>query len=284
MPWLMVWRMATERDSRPAATVALGDAMEKVGRAAAGGVGEVGYAATLFFESVYWLVLGRRWRQPVRMPSVIAEMMEIGVRALPIVTVLSVTIGIMLAIQGIHTLRLFGAESRVTLGIALAITREFAPLITGILVAGRSGSALAARLGTMSINQEIDALRVMGINPVRFLVAPSLVAMMVMVPLLTFWADFVGLLGAGLYVGLDLGMSLGAYADEVLNVMSVGDLTHGLSKSVIFAALITLVAAVNGASVSGGAEGVGRATTRAVVQAIAGILITDMLFVFIVTR
>jgi phospholipid/cholesterol/gamma-HCH transport system permease protein len=284
MVWPMVQVMATEPDSRAAAAVALADAMEKLGRAAASGVKEFGYAAALFFESVYWLVLGRRWRQPVRMPSVVAEMMEIGVRALPIVTVLSVTIGIMLAIQGIHTLRLFGAESRVTVGIALSITREFAPLITGILVAGRSGSALAARLGTMNINQEIDALRVMGINPVRFLVAPSLVAMMIMVPLLTFWSDFVGLLGAGLYVGFDLGMSLGAYADEVLDAISVGDLTHGLGKSVIFAALITLVAAVNGASVSGGAEGVGRATTRAVVQAIAGILITDMLFVFIVTR
>jgi phospholipid/cholesterol/gamma-HCH transport system permease protein len=280
----MVQVMATEPDSRAAAAVALADAMERLGRAAADGVKEFGYAAALFFESVYWLVLGRRWRQRVTMPSVVAEMMEIGIRALPIVTVLSVTIGIMLAIQGIHTLRLFGAESRVTLGIALSITREFAPLITGILVAGRSGSALAARLGTMNINQEIDALRVMGINPVRFLVAPSLVAMMIMLPLLTFWSDFVGLLGAGLYVGLDLGMSLGAYADEVLDAMSVGDLTHGLGKSVIFAALITLVAAVNGASVSGGAEGVGRATTRAVVQAIAGILITDMLFVFIVTR
>jgi phospholipid/cholesterol/gamma-HCH transport system permease protein len=284
MVWRMVWRMATEQDSRPAATMASIDAMEKLGRATVDGVREVGYAAALFFESVYWLVLGRRWRQPVRMSSVVAEMMQIGIRALPIVTVLSATIGIMLAIQGIHTLRLFGAESRVTLGIALAITREFAPLITGILVAGRSGSALAARLGTMNINQEIDALRVMGINPVRFLVAPSLVAMMVMVPLLTFWGDFVGLLGAGLYVGLDLGMSLGAYADEVLDAISVGDLTHGLGKSVIFAALITLVAAANGASVSGGAEGVGRATTRSVVQAIAGILITDMLFVFIVTR
>ena len=248
------------------------------------GVKEFGYAAALFFESVYWLILGRRWRQPVRVASVFSEAMEIGILALPIVTVLSMTIGIMLAIQGIHTLRLFGAESRVTLGIALSITREFAPLITGILVAGRSGSALAARLGTMNINQEIDALRVMGINPVRFLVAPSLVAMMVMVPLLTFWADFVGLLGAGLYVGIDLGMSLGAYTDEVLNVTSVDDLTHGLGKSVIFAALITLVAVVNGASVSGGAEGVGRATTRSVVQAIAAILITDMLFVFIVTR
>jgi len=276
--------MATERDSVPAPVLALLEVVEGAGRAAVSGIKEFGYAAALFFESVYWLFLGRRWRQPVRMNSVVSEMMQIGILALPIVTVLSMTIGIMLAIQGIHTLRLFGAESRVTLGIALSITREFAPLITGILVAGRSGSALAARLGTMNINQEIDALRVMGINPVRFLVAPSLVAMMVMVPLLTFWADLVGLFGAGIYVSIDLGMSLGAYADEVLTAVSVDDLTHGLGKSFIFAALITLVAVVNGASVTGGAEGVGRATTRSVVQAIAAILITDMLFVFIVTR
>ena len=276
--------MATEQGSRPAPHVALMDALEHAGRATVEGVKEFGYAAALFFESIYWLVVGRRWRQPVRMASVFSEAMEIGILALPIVTVLSMTIGIMLAIQGIYTLRLFGAESRVTLGIALSVTREFAPLITGILVAGRSGSALAARLGTMNINQEIDALRVMGINPVRFLVAPSLVAMMVMVPLLTFWADFVGLLGAGIYVGIDLGMSLGAYADEVFNLTSVEDLTHGIGKSIIFAALITLVAVVNGASVTGGAEGVGRATTRSVVQAIAAILITDMLFVFLTTR
>ena len=276
--------MATEGDGRPALGAALVDGVEILGRATIDGVKEFGYAAAILFESVYWMALGRRWRQPVRMSSVVSEMMQIGILALPIVTILSMTIGIMLAIQGIHTLRLFGAESRVTVGIALSITREFAPLITGILVAGRSGSALAARLGTMNINQEIDALRVMGINPVRFLVAPSLIAMVVMVPLLTFWGDLVGLLGAGLYVGIDLGISLGAYVDEVLTVTSVGDLTHGLGKSIIFAALITLVAVVNGASVTGGAEGVGRATTRSVVQAIAAILITDMLFVFIVTR
>ena len=276
--------MAVEQDGRPAPAAAFLGVVENVGRTTVDGVKELGYAAALFFESVYWLLLGRRWRQPVRVSSIVSEMMQIGILALPIVTVLSMTIGIMLAIQGIHTLRLFGAESRVTLGIALSITREFAPLITGILVAGRSGSALAARLGTMNINQEIDALLVMGINPVRFLVAPSLVAMMVMVPLLTFWADLVGLLGAGIYVGIDLGMSLGAYVDEVLNVTSVDDLSHGLGKSIIFAALITLVAVVNGASVTGGAEGVGRATTRSVVQAIAAILITDMLFVFMVTR
>ena len=276
--------MAIDQQRRFAPWIGLLDSIERLGRVTIDGVKEFGYAAALFFESLYWLAVGRRWRQPVRMSSVASEAMQIGIRALPIVTVLSLTIGIMLAIQGIYTLSLFGAESRVTLGIALSVTREFAPMITGILVAGRSGSALAARLGTMNINQEIDALQVMGINPVRFLVAPSLVAMMVMVPLLTFWADLVGLLGAGLYVGVDLGMSLGAYFDEVLNSITIDDFGHGLGKSVIFAALITLVAVVNGATVTGGAEGVGRATTRSVVQAIAAILITDMLFVFIVTR
>ena len=151
------------------------------------------------------------------------EMMDVGVKAIPIVSILAGTIGVMLAIQGIHTLKLFGAESRVTIGIALSVTREFAPLITGILVAGRSGSALAARLGTMNINQEIDALRVMGINPVRFLVSPALLAMLVMVPLLTFWAVLVGLFGAGLYVSLDLGMSMQAYAQRVIEVLSVDE-------------------------------------------------------------
>ena len=226
------------------------------------------------------------WRrgQPVRVSSIFQEAMQVGIRALPIVTVLSLTIGVMLAIQGIYTLRLFGAESRVTLGIALSVVREFAPLITGILVAGRSGSALAARLGTMNISQEIDALKVMGINPVRFLVAPSLVAMLVMVPALTFWSDLVALLGAGLYVSLELGVSLPAYANELLEVAKLDDLMHGLGKSVIFAVLIALVGVVNGAGVSGGAEGVGRATTRSVVQAITAIVITDMIFVFVVTR
>lgn len=260
------------------------DAMDRTGRATIEGVASFGYAAALFFESLYWIWSGRKRHQPVRVPMVFQEMMQVGILALPIVTILSLTIGIMLAIQGIHTLKLFGAESRVTVGIALSITREFAPLITGILVAGRSGSALAARLGTMNINQEIDALRVMGINPVRFLVAPSLIAMMIMLPALTFWSDLVALFGAGVYVSLDLGMSMVAYTDRVIEVLKVDDLMHGLSKSVIFAGLITLVGVVNGAKVAGGAEGLGRATTTSVVQAITAIVITDMLFVFVVTR
>lgn len=259
-------------------------AVERTGRASVEGISAFGYAASIFAESLFWLFRGRSIRQPVRLTMIFEEMMQIGILAIPIVTVLSITIGVMLAIQGIYTLSLFGAESRVTIGIALSVTREFSPLITGILVAGRSGSALAARLGTMSINQEIDALRVMGINPVRFLVVPPLIAMMVMLPALSFWSDVVALFGAGVYVSLDLGMSLTAYSDRIIEVLTVDDLLHGLGKSVIFAGLVTLVAVVNGAGVAGGAEGVGRVTTRSVVQSIAAIVITDMLFVFVVTR
>lgn len=184
---------------------------ESVGRVTVGGVAEMGLAAVLFIESVYWLFTGHARRQPVRMSAVADQAMEIGVRALPIVTVLSAAVGMMVAIQGIYTLQIFGAESKVTLGAALSVTREFAPLITGVLVAGRSGSALAARIGAMKANEEISALTVMGINPVRYLVSPALVAMLVMVPALTWYSDCVGLAGAGLYVVARLGISPGAY-------------------------------------------------------------------------
>ncbi|CAA7618342.1 ABC transporter permease protein [Magnetospirillum sp. LM-5] len=260
------------------------DVLENVGRAATRGVAELGFAASLLGQSVYWLVLGRARKQPVRLAPIFAQGMDIGIAALPIITVLAATIGLMLAIQGIYTLKTFGAESRVTLGVALSTVREFSPLITGILVAGRSGSALAARLGTMRINQEIDSLTVMGISPVRFLVVPPLVAMVVLMPLLTLWADLVGLAAAGLYIAIELQTTFAAYADEVLSLLKLNDLLHGLAKSAIFAVLVTIVGVVNGASVTGGAEGVGRMTTRSVVHAISAIVVTDMLFVFMVTR
>ncbi|MEX2641910.1 MAG: ABC transporter permease [Acetobacterales bacterium] len=260
------------------------DLAERIGRRTVAGVAEIGFAAMLLVESLVWAITGHARRQPVRLAAIVEQMMEIGVMAIPIVSVLSITIGVMLAIQGIYTLRAFGAEEKVTLGVALSVTREFAPLITGILVAGRSGSALAARIGTMSINQEVDALTVMGINPVRFLVAPPLFAMMVMLPALTIYADLVALFGAGLYIGADLGMSMSTYFDRVVEALSINDVMHGIGKSVIFAALVALIGVVNGASVSGGAEGVGRVTTRAVVQGISAIVITDMIFAFAITR
>lgn len=258
--------------------------IEGIGRRTIGGVEELGYHAALLGESVYWLAWGWRIGQPVRMNNVVKEMVTVGINALPIITVLSFSVGIMLAIQGIHTLETFGAQNQVVLGIALSVTREFAPLIVAILVAGRSGSAFAARIGTMMISQEVDALRVMGINPVRYLLSPALIAMVVMVPAVTFFADLVGLMGGGLYSAAKLGIGLDVYWERSLDVLVAEDLLQGLAKSLIFAVLISLIGAANGFSVSGGAEGVGRATTRAVVLAIAAILVTDMLFTYFMNQ
>lgn len=256
---------------------------EGIGRGVVRGVEEVGFASTLFLESLYWAVLGPARRQPVRLPAIFTQMMQIGVEALPIATVLAATIGMMLAIQSLYSLGLFGAESFATVGIALSVVREFAPLIIGILIAGRSGSALAARFSTMMINQEVDALRVIGISPVRFLVAPALIAMMIMVPCLTVWANLVALTAAGFIVTAALDISMGAYFADTIAVLSVNDLAHGLGKSVLFAGLVALVSAVNGALADGGADGVGRRTTRAVVHSIAAIIMVDMIFAFVVT-
>jgi phospholipid/cholesterol/gamma-HCH transport system permease protein len=239
---------------------------ERVGQRTQDSVAEVGLAGWLLAQSLYWAGRGRARGQPVRLSAVATEAREIGIAALPITTLLSATIGIMLALQGIDTLKTFGAESQIVIGVAFSVTREFAPLITGILVAGRSGSALAARLSTMKINQEVDALRVMGVNPVRFLIAPALLAAIVMVPALTLWSDIVSQLAAGLYVRSALGMSLGVYVQQTFDILRVEDLVHGLAKSVIFAVLIVVIAAVNGSLVSGGARGVGNRTTRTVVQ------------------
>ncbi len=163
------------------------------------------------------------------------------------------------------------------------MVREFAPLITGILFAGRSGSALAARIGTIKINQEIDALKVMGINPVRYLVAPPLIAMLIMVPCLTIMAAAVGLFLAGLYINIDLGISLTAYWDQIINYMEMDHISQGLIKSALYSIEIAIIGVVNGAGVQGGAEGVGRATTRSVVQAISAIIVTAMVVVIIST-
>ncbi len=255
-----------------------------LGKKGVAAIAEMGLGAVLFGQSVFWIFVGHRRGQPVRLKAAFDRCMEMGIQALPIVTMMSVTIGIMLAIQGIYALRVFGAEEQVTVGLGLSVVREFGPLITGILVSGRTGSSLAARIGTMRISQEIDALEVMGINPVRFIVAPALIAMFLMVPLLAFWADIVMLAGAGWYVSVDLGISFSAFVQRLSETITVNDIMHGLSKAGLFSILITLVGVINGAGVSGGAEGVGRMTTRSVVLSISAIIVTDMVFAFVTTR
>jgi phospholipid/cholesterol/gamma-HCH transport system permease protein len=258
--------------------------LERIGRHSVQTLGEIGYAAMLGLESLYFAVFGWTRGQPVR-PSMVAEQMrQIGVDALPIISLLSLTIGVMLGIQFVSALSEFGAESQVIIATAKSITREFGALITAIVVAGRTGSALAARLGSMVVSQEIDALAVIGIDPVRYLVAPALLAMLVMLPVLTVFANLVALTGAGLYAAGPLDMSLPAYMARTLQLLEARDLWEGLSKSVVFAVLITLIGTSTGFNVQGGAEGVGRATTRAVVRSISAIVVADMLFSFFLNR
>lgn len=258
--------------------------VENLGRKTVSGVEEAGYMFSLLLESISWLLFGKKRQQPVRFAIVFREAMQMGVTAIPIVSILCFSVGVMLAIQGIETLKTFGAESKVVIGIAFSVTREFAPLIVSILVAGRSGSAIAAKIGTMLEAQEIDALRVIGINPVRYLVAPILLALVIVLPCLTILGDFMGLFGGAIFTGIELQLPLGLYFDRTFEALTINDVMQGLIKSVMFAVIIALVGVSNGFQVTGGAEGVGRATTRAVVMSISLVVISDMIFTYIMNR
>lgn len=255
-----------------------------IGRRTLKGIEEFGYITLLLGESLYWLLAGKFRHQSVRLPAIFREIMSIGVHAVGIASMLCFAVGVMLAIQGIETLKTYGAESKVVIGIALSVTREFAPLIVSILVAGRSGSAITARIGTMVQAQEVDALRVIGVSPVRYLAAPLLLAMMVALPALTVLGDFMGIFGGAVYSALELQISLGVYLDRTLEALSVDDIRQGLIKSVVFAVIIVMVGLSNGFQVRGGAEGVGRATTRSVVLSITFIVLADMVFTYFLNK
>ena len=258
--------------------------IQSIGRRTSHSIEELGYVFVLLGDTLVWLVLGKSRKQPVRAVHIFHEAMHIGVYAIPIVIVLCFSVGMMLAMQGLETLKPYGAQSQVVTGIALSVTREFAALIVGILVAGRSGSAITARIGSMKQSQEIDALRVIGIQPVRYLAAPLLVAMMVMVPSFTILGDLAGLFGGAVYTAYELNMSIVTYFERSFAVLGMYDIFQGLIKSLVFAIIIVLVGVSNGFQVQGGAEGVGRATTRSVVLSISLIVVADMIFTFFLTR
>ncbi|MCW8911007.1 MAG: ABC transporter permease [Gammaproteobacteria bacterium] len=258
--------------------------VESIGKRTSHSIEELGYVSVLLVDTLVWLVMGKSRKQPVRAVHIFHEALHIGVFAIPIVIVLCFSVGMMLAMQGLETLKPYGAQSQVVVGIALSVTREFAALIVGILVAGRSGSAITARIGTMKESQEIDALRVIGIQPVRYLAAPLLVAMMLMVPSLTILGDLAGLFGGALYTAFELNMSIATYFDRSFAVLNMYDIFQGLIKSLVFAVIIVLVGVSNGFQVRGGSEGVGRATTRSVVLSISLIVVADMIFTFFLTR
>lgn len=201
-----------------------------------------------------------------------------GADAVPIVVLINFLIGFSMAFQGAVQLKQFGANIFVADLVGLAITRELGPLMTAIIVCGRSGASFAAQLGSMKVSEEIDALRTMGFGPMRYLVLPRMIALMLVVPALTLLGDAVGILG-GLVVGLlSLDLTMEAYVNQTMRAVHVWDVYSGLLKSVFFAMAIALIACQQGFAASGGAEGVGRRTTSAVVATLFTLILIDAVF------
>ena len=258
--------------------------IENIGSSVVLIIERIGFAIRLFLDSFYWLFFGRKFKQKLRLAQVAEQVRVIGFDALPIVMALSFVVGVMLSIQLLYAFADFGAESQVLLAIAKSVTREFAPLIIGIIIAGRSGAALAAKIGSQVVSQEIDALRVIGVVPVRYLVLPPLLGLIISMPLLILVADFMAILGGAVFSIDSLDMSLMAYLRESFEILEVNDINQGLIKSVVFGIIIALVGATTGFNVTGGAEGVGKATTTAVVASIAAIVVADMIFSYFLTQ
>jgi phospholipid/cholesterol/gamma-HCH transport system permease protein len=201
-----------------------------------------------------------------------------GRDGLPIVLLISFLMGLITAFQAAVQLKEFGAEIYVANLVGLSITRELGPLMTAIIAAGRSGAAFAAEIGTMKVSEEVDALAAMGLDRTRFLVTPKVVALLLMLPCLTLFADLIGIIG-GLFVAVfNLGLPAVVYMRQMALYMTFNDIGTGLIKSVVFAFLIAGIGCLRGFQARSGAESVGRITTSAIVSAIFSIIVSDAIF------
>ncbi len=201
-----------------------------------------------------------------------------GADGVPIVLMINFLVGLVTGFQAALQLKQFGANIFVADLVGLSITRELAPLMTAIIVAGRSGAAFSAELGTMRVSEEIDALRTLGFDPYQFLVFPRVIALVLVLPLLTILADLVGIAGGLLVALLSLDLTASAYLLEVQKAVNVWDVSSGCIKTAVFGLNIALIACQRGLATHGGAEGVGRATTSAVVTSLFGIVVIDAIF------
>jgi phospholipid/cholesterol/gamma-HCH transport system permease protein len=214
----------------------------------------------------------------LRPASISRHVEETGVHALPIIGLMAVMIAIVIGYQGVAQLRPYGGEDFTINLVAVSMLREMAVLITAIMVAGRSGSAYTAEIGVMKTREEVDALNVMGIEPMQVLVVPRLIALVVTLPLLTFFADIMGLIGGAAIAQALLDVSPAQYLTRLPQVIDGSDLFVGLFKAPIFAFFIAIISCMHGLRVSGSAESVGRETTRAVVKSIFLVIVLDAFF------
>jgi phospholipid/cholesterol/gamma-HCH transport system permease protein len=226
------------------------------------------------------LILLRSLVQPrsIRWRPILHNIQTAGFEALPIVGLLTFLMGVVIAYQGADQLQRFGANIFIADLVGLSMVRELSPLLTAIIVAGRSGSAYAAQIGTMKITEEIDALRTIGVGPTELLVLPKMLALIIALPLLTLYADVTGVLGGMLMARSKLDVSFVVFLDRLGEAVSLSSFLTGIGKAPVFAAIIALVGCYQGFQVSGSADSVGRQTTVSVVQSIFLVILADALF------
>ncbi len=243
---------------------------EYAGRPFVGILEEFGRVMLLFLSAAVWA-----FRPPFRLRQVFKQMEAVGVNSLPVVLITAVSSGMVLALQSYYGFRMFGGESLVGATVALSMTREIGPVFTALMVTGRAGSAMAAEIGTMRVKEQIDALYAMSVNPVQFLVMPRVLAGMVTLPVLTVVSDFIGIVGGYFVGGQLLGINSGVFMARIYEMLDLNDIFNGLIKAVCFGLILSVVSCYKGFYTTGGAEGVGRAATQAVVISTVSIFISD---------
>ena len=256
----------------------MGAFLAYVGRGSLAFVRYLGGMTRLGKDAAYWTLIAPFRGRGLRFKAAIHQMVLVGVNAIPIVSLIALFVGLILAFQTAYELRKYGGTVYVVNLVAVAMTRQLGPLMTAVIVAGRSASSFAAELGTMKVGEEIDALETMGLNRVKFLVVPKYLALILMMPCLTLVADLMGIVGGSVFTTYELGMPINYYWHRALDALLLKDVLSGLIKSVVFGVIITAVGCYEGFSVEGGAEGVGLATTSSVVISISAIIAADMFF------
>ena len=239
---------------------------------------------TFIGRAANWTVCSLLHPGCLRPAAISRHITETGIQALPIIGLMAIMIAIVIGYQGVAQLRPFGGEDYTINLVAVSVLREMAVLITSIMVAGRSGSAFTAEIGVMQTREEVDALKVMGIEPMQVLVVPRIIALVITLPLLTFFADIMGLVGGGAISLFLLDVSPVQYLTRLPQAIDGSDLFVGLFKAPVFAFFISIIGCMHGLRVTGSAESVGRETTRAVVKSIFLVIVLDAFFSILFER
>jgi len=215
------------------------------------------------------------FKRPFGFDLLMGQLHHLGVRSLSITTITALFTGMVLALQTAYTLGIYGAKLLIGDAVSLSMVRELGPVLTSLLVAGRVGAGITAEIGSMAVTEQVDAIRALGASPVKKLVVPKVLATLIMLPLLTILADFIGIMGGLIISTKELDQSPHYYMQHVVNALSFDDIFSGVGKTVFFAGFISIIGCYNGLNASGGADGVGRATTSTVVSASILILISN---------